>query len=329
MKNSKLDGYEKTAIFLNLVGEDIAAEILKSLDIQDIGKITMQMTKLKSVPADVVDSLIEEVTQSVSSSTLNLGGEDFIKRVLYKGLGEDGASKILEIATQESPLEDLKWVDSKTLISFLSSEHPQTIALIMCLLEPSQAAEVLSGLPEHLKSEIVMRIANTGRISDNALDDIKEVLKGQLDLSKGKSKKLGGIKFAAEMLNLTDKATEKLVLEKIDEQNIELGDSIRQLMFVFEDIVTIDNRGIQMILKEISTEDLSIALKTASEELKNKIFANMSQRAAVILKEEMQAKGPVRVSDVEKAQMNIVNVVRKLEAEGKIIIAKRGGEELV
>ncbi len=329
MKDSKLDGYEKTAIFLNLVGEDIAAEILKSLDIQDIGRITMQMTKLKSIPVEVVESLAKEVTHGLSDSTLSLGGEDYIKRVLYKGLGEDGASKILEIASQESPLEDLKWVDSKTLISFLSSEHPQTIALIMCLLEPLQASEVLSGLPENLKSEIVIRMANTGRISDNALDEIKEVLKGQLDLSKGKSKKLGGIKFAAEMLNLCDKATEKLVLEKIDEQNIELGDSIRQLMFVFEDIVSIDNRGVQMILKEITTEDLSIALKTASEELKAKIFGNMSQRAAIILKEEMQAKGPVRVSDVEKAQMNIVNVVRKLETEGKVIIAKRGGEELV
>lgn len=329
MKESKLDGYEKTAIFLNLVGEDIAAEILKGLDIKDIGKITMQMTKLKTVSSEVVENLAKEVTQNISTGSLSLGGEDYIKRVLYKGLGEDGASKILEIATQESPLEDLKWVDSKTLISFLSSEHPQTISLIMCLLEPAQAAEVLSGLPDHLKSEIVIRMANTGRISDSALDDIKEALKGQLDLSKGKSKKIGGIKFAAEMLNLCDKATEKLVLEKIDEENIELGDSIRQLMFVFEDIITIDNRGIQMMLKEVSTEDLSIALKTASEELKSKIFSNMSQRAAVILKEDMQAKGPVRVSDVEKAQMNIVNVVRKLEAEGKIIIAKRGGEELV
>lgn len=329
MKDNKLDGYEKTAIFLNLVGEEAAAEILKGLEVKEIGRITMQMTKLKTVPAEVVEDLVKEVSLNTSGGNLNLGGEDYIKRVLSKGLGEDGATKILEIASKDSPLEDLKWVDTKTLVSFLSSEHPQTIALIMCLLEPIQAADILSGLPEHLKSEVVIRMATTGRISDSALDEIKEVLKGQLDLSKGKGKKLGGIKTVAEILNLCEKNTEKTVFEKIDEQNIDLGDSIRQLMFVFEDISTIDNRGIQMILKEVSTEDLCIALKTTSEELKSKIFGNMSQRAAVILKEEMQSRGPVRLSDVEKAQMSIVNIVRKLEAEGKIVIAKKGGEELV
>ncbi len=329
MKDSKLDGYEKTAIFLNLVGEDAAAEILKGLDVKEIGKITMHMTRLKSVSMETVDELLKEITSTTAGNSFNFGGEEYIKRVLTRGLGEEGASKILEIAAKESPLEELRWVDSKTLVSFLSSEHPQTIALIMCLLEPMQAAEILSALPEHIKSEVVIRMATTNRISDTALEEIKEVLKGQLDLSKGKGKKLGGIKSVAEILNLCDKSTEKAVIEKIEEQNMDLADSIKQLMFVFEDIVTIDNRGIQMILKEISTEDLSIALKTASEELKTKIFSNMSQRAAVILKEEMQARGPVRVSDVEKAQMNIVNIVRKLESEGKVIIAKKGGEELV
>lgn len=329
MKDSKLDGYQKTAIFLNLVGEDVAAEILKTLDVKQIGKITAQMTKTTSVPAEVVEDIIKEVSQNISSGSLNLGGEEYIKRILSKGLGEDGAAKILEIASKESPLEELKWVDSKTLIGLLSAEHPQTITLIMCLLEPAQAAEVLSALPEHLKSDIVMRMATTDRISETALDELKSALKGQLDLTKGKGKRLGGIKSVAEILNLCDKATEKTVLERIEEQNIDLADSIRQLMFVFEDIVTIDNRGIQTILKEISSEDLSIALKTASEELKAKIFSNMSQRAAAILKEDMQTRGPVRLSDVEKAQLSIVNTIRKLEMEGKIIISKRGGEELV
>ncbi len=327
--NSKIDGYQKAAILLNLVGEETAAEILKSLDVKEIGKITMEMTRLKTIPADVVQDLLKEISQLSGGETISLKGEDYVKRILYKGLGEEGASKILELASKESPLEELKWVDPKTLISFLSLEHPQTIALIMCLLEPLQAAEVLSGLPDRLKADVAMRMATTERVSDTALEEIKEVLKGQLDLSKGKAKRLGGIKAVAEILNLCDKATEKAVLENIEEQNLDLADSIRQLMFVFEDIVTIDNRGIQMILKEVSTEELAIALKTASEELKNKIFSNMSQRAAVILKEEMQMRGPVRVSDVEKAQLNIVNIVRKLEAEGKIIIAKRGGEELV
>jgi flagellar motor switch protein FliG len=329
VKDSKLDGYEKTAIFLNIVGEDVAAEILKKLDVKQIGKITAQMTKTTTVPAEVVEEIVKEVSQNVSSGKLNLGGEEYIKRVLSKGLGEDGAAKIFEIASKESPLEELKWVDSKTLVGFLSAEHPQTIALIVCLLEPIQAAEVLSALPEHIKSDVVMRIATTGRVSESALDELKTALKGQLDLTKGKGKRLGGIKSVAEILNLCDKATEKTVLERIEEQSVDLADSIRQLMFVFEDIITIDNRGIQTILKEISTEDLSVALKTASEELKAKIFSNMSQRAALILKEDMQTRGPVRLSDVEKAQLSIVNTARKLDMEGKIIIAKKGAEELV
>ncbi len=329
MKASKLDGCQKTAVFLNIIGEDIAAEILKNLDVGEIGKITAQMATAKSVSAEIVEDITKEVLESLSNKTFNIGGEEYIKRILSKGLGEDGAAKIFEMALKESPLDELKWIDSKTLSSFISAEHPQTIALVICLLEPIQAAEVLSELPEHIKGDVVMRMATIDRISEKALDELKSVLRGQLDLTKRKGKKLGGIKSVADILNLCDKATEKTVLEHIEEQSVDLADSIRQLMFVFEDLITIDNRGIQTILKEISSEDLSIALKTASEELKAKIFSNMSQRAALILKEDMQTRGPVRLSDVEKAQLNIVNVARKLEMEGKIIIAKKGGEELV
>jgi flagellar motor switch protein FliG len=324
-----MDGYEKAAIFLMSVGEESASEIVKSLNVRDVGKLTMHMTRLKSVSKATVDDVLREANEMASTGDMYFGGEEFVKKVLSKGLGDEGASKIMEIASKEGPLDSLRWVEPKTLSNFLLSEHPQTAALIISLLEPVQAAEVVSLLPNEIKSEISMRIATTEMIPESAIEELKEVLKGQLDLSRGKGKKLGGTKKIAEILNFCERSTEQLVLEKIEEQKPEVADSIRKFMFVFDDLVRVDDRGIQMILKETTTEELCLALKTASESLKEKIFRNMSQRAVQILKEEMQAKGPVRISDVEKSQQNIVKVARKLEAEGRIVIAGRGGEEIV
>ncbi len=324
-----LQGYEKAAIFLSALGEDAAADVLKGLDVKEIGRITTVMTRLKTVSRDTIDNVLKEVSDNVSKGDIRVGGADFVKKVLSRGLGEDGASKIMEMASKEGPLESLRWVDAKTLVNFLVTEHPQTIALIICLLEPQQAAEVLSALPETIKGDVAMRIASTDRIPENAIEELKEVLKGQLEMGKNKGKKMGGTKTIAEILNQCDRSTEQTVLGKIEEQNNNMADSIRKLMFVFDDLFKVDDRGIQMILKETGTEELSVALKTASEALKEKIYKNMSQRAAQILKEDMQTKGPVKVSDVEKAQQNIVKVARKLETEGKIILAGRGSEELV
>ncbi len=324
-----MSGYEKAAIFLSALGEDTAAEVLKGLDVKEIGRITMHMSRLKTISRETVDNVLTEVADSITKGDLRVGGTEFVRKMLSKGLGEDGATKIMELASKEGPLESLRWVDAKTLVNFLVTEHPQTIALIICLLEPMQAAEVLSALPETIKSDVAMRIASTDRIPEQAIEELKEVLKGQLEMGKTKGKRLGGTKTIAEILNQCDRSTEQSVLGKIEEQNNVLADSIRKLMFVFDDLVKVDDRGIQMILKETGTEELSLALKTASEALKEKIFKNMSQRAAQILKEDMQTKGPVKVSDVEKAQQNIVKLARKLETEGKIILAGRGGEELV
>lgn len=326
-----LSGYEKAAIFLSSIGEEAAAEVLRGLDVKDIGKITMHMTRLKKLDRDTVDAVVREVSETVSRGDILVGGEEFVKKMLTKGLGDDGASKIMELASKEGPLESLRWVDTKTLVNFLTAEHPQTIALIICLLEPLQAAEVLSALAEPLKSDVAIRIATIERIPEKAIEDLKEIVRGQLELGAGKGKgaKLGGTRAVAEILNQCDRSTEQTVLGKIEEQNSALADSIRQLMFVFDDLVKVDDRGIQMVLKEVSSEELTLALKTASEALKTKIFKNMSQRAVEILKEDMQARGPVKVSDVEKAQQSIVKVARKLETEGKIVLAGKGGEELV
>lgn len=324
-----LKGHEKAAIFLSSLGEDTAAEVLKGLDVRDIGKITMHMTRLKTVTKVTMENVLREATDSMTRGDIRMGGEIFVKKVLSKGLGEDEANKMLELASQEGPLDSLRWVDAKTLVNFLVTEHPQTIALIICLLDPVQAAGVMQALPENIKVDVAMRIATTERIPENVIEDLKEALKGQLDMGKNKGKKLGGSRTIAEILNQCDRATEQAIIGKIEEQDNLLADSIRKLMFVFDDLAKVDDRGIQMILKEASTEELTLALKTTSEALKEKIFRNMSQRAAEILKEDMQTRGPVKVSDVDKAQQNIVKIARKLEAEGKLVLAGRGGEELV
>jgi len=324
-----LTGYEKAAIFLSSVGEEAATEVLKYLNIEDIGKISQYMTRLKRIKQTTVIEVLKEAQETIVRGDIHFGGVEFVRRILSKRLGEEGATKILQMASEESPLDTLKSVDSKTIVNLLIGEHPQTIALILCLLEPVQAARVLTTLPDELMAEVSIRIANIERIPESAISEINEVLKVQLDVGKGKGKKLGGIKTMADILNQCNKNNEQTILEKIFEQNNALAESIKRNMFTFEDLVKVDDRGIQTVLKEISTEDLAVALKTTSEALKEKIFKNMSQRAAQILKEEMQTKGPVRVSDVEKAQQNILIITKKLETEGKIILAGRGGEELI
>lgn len=322
-------GIEKAAIFLMSIGEEAASEIMKSLDIQQVGMITSCMNRLNSVKKKDMDEILHEVSGRITSGDVNVAGEDYVKKILKKGLGEENANRVLELAARENYLESLKWVDPKTFSNFLSTEHPQTVALILSLLEASRAAEVLALLPEKIKDDVAKRIAVTEQIPESVLSELEEVLRGQLDVQKGKGRKVGGIKTVAEILNQCDRLTEQTILDKIEKDNPNLADSIRKFMFVFDDLLQVDDKGIQTILKEIRTEDLTLALKTASNSLKEKIFKNMSHRASQILKEEMELRGPVKVSEVEKAQQNIVKISRKLEMEGKITIAGRAGDELI
>ncbi len=322
-------GVEKAAIFLSYVGEEAASEILKGIDINDVGKISMHMTRLKGIKNSDIEDIYKEITEKISKGKIQVGGKEYLKNVLTKGLGEDNAKMIIEQASKESTIDSLKRVDTKTLSNFLITEHPQTIALILCLLEPVKAADVISSLPESLQGDVSTRIATIESIPTDAIEEIEDVLKKNIDVSKSKGRKIGGSKAIAEILNQSERSKEQFILGEIEKHDNNLAESIRQLMFIFDDIIKIDDTGIQMILKEISTEDLSLALKTASEGLKEKIFKNMSQRAAQMLKEDMESRGPSKVSDVEKAQQNIVRVAKKLEEEGKIVIAGGAGEEVV
>lgn len=322
-----LSGYEKAAIFLSIVGEEAAAQILKNLDVKQIGKLTKHIKQIKTIEKAKIDEVLKEVHEVISKGNMLLG-EDFIKKALLKGFGKDQAEKILDMASEISPIDSLRWTDPRVLANFLITEHPQTIALIMCFLEPSQAAEVLVSLPEKLRADVTMRIASIERISESTIRELEEVLNVHLvKLGKGEGMKIGGIKTAAEILNQCDRNNEEAILKKIEEQNETLAESIRQNMFLFDDLVNLDDRSIQLLLKEVTTDELSIALKTAPEALKEKIFKNMSQRAVQLLKEEMELKGPVRVYEVQKAQQNIVKIARKLEAEGKLVLTK--GEEKI
>jgi flagellar motor switch protein FliG len=325
-----MNGYEKAAIFLSSVGEDIAAQILKVLDSEMIGKVSSYMSRVKKKDRGKIEVVFKETLEKVSRGDIHVGGEDYVKNILTKGLGGQDAEKILEMVSKESPLESLKWVNAKTLSSFLVTEHPQTIALILCLLEPEQAAEVMEALPEQMRSDVAYRVAGTERIPESALEEIEKVLKVQLDMSNtSDSKAFQGTKVIAEILNQCERNTEQSILENIESQDDQVAASIRELMLVFDDLENVDDKGIQMILKELSTEELSLALKTATDAFKEKVFSNMSQRAVLILKEDMENKGPVKVSDVEKAQQNVVQIAKKLDDDGKIMIAGRGKEEMV
>ncbi len=323
----KLSGVEKVAAFLSIIGEDAATVVFKHLDPLELARVIPMMARVKLSP-ELAEGLMEEFAEKIGSAMF-VPDEDYIKKILVKAFGEDHAKKLMDkIESGASAFDILRWLDSGAIANLLSREHPQTIAIIIAYLEPNQAAEVLAKLPEHIKIDVALRIASLDQISPSILGELEDVLQSQLQ-SYTRGRKIGGIKTVAEILNQLDRASEDLILKNIEEKDQILADEIRKLMFTFDDLIVIDDRGIQMILKEITTDDLALALKMASEELKGKIFKNMSQRAVQILKEEMEAKGAVRVSDVEKAQMNVVRVARRLEEEGKIVVGGKGGEEII
>jgi flagellar motor switch protein FliG len=258
-----------------------------------------------------------------------VGGKDFVQHILAKAVGEEEARRLLYTSEKKSSIERLSELDAKLLVSFLKDEHPQTIAFILSLLNPKKSAEVLMLLPQELREDVIMRIVRIDRVPEDALKEIDDVISSQMNLTSFSGSSMDGKKKMAEILNNSSKETSEALVELLEQKEPEMAEKVKSLMFVFEDLINVDDRGIQTILKEVSTSDLALALKTASDELKEKIFRNMSKRAAEMLKDEMEVMGPVRVSDVEKAQENIVKVARKLEEEGKIILAGKGSEELV
>ncbi len=329
----QLRGFDKAAILINYLGKDALRVLLKRLDDGDIRKLINQMTKYRVVPVHVTKRVLEEYYEMISET------EDYIfseqtssKDVIVDALGEERARGILGglniTSGGQRSLESLEMVDAKSLANFLVNEHPQTVAVILAHLEPEKKGEVLKRLPEALQAEVVLRMANLEHVDPELIREIDKVLKNQLaNTATVEQSALGGVQPVAEMLNVMDKNTETSIMSRLEEKDPLLAEEIRKLMFVFDDIVKIDDRGIQSLLKEVPNDKLLLALKTASEDIRAKIFKNISARAAEMLREDLSNMGPSRLSDVEGAQQEIVNVARRLEAEGKILIARGGSED--
>jgi flagellar motor switch protein FliG len=327
-----LNGVRKAAILLLSLEPDASGEILKALAPKAVEEVTRELASLGSVPKKIRDTVIKEFyTLAASSSWACEGGLENARTLLSNSLSKDEAERIMQQISRQvrkTPFAFLQKAESSNLLTFIQDEHPQTIALIVSHLPYSKASEILSGLPGPKQIEVVKRVANMEQTNPEVIHEVERGLEARLSNMLSQSfEKIGGVDTVAEMLNLTDRTTEKSIMEGLEADDPDLVEEIRRLMFVFEDINLVDDKGIQAVLKEVENDELSMSLKTASEELQDKIFRNMSERAATLIKEDMEFMGPVRVSDVEQAQQRIVDIVRRLEDAGEIIISGRGGDK--
>lgn len=326
-----LTGEQKAAILLRAIGEEAAAQVMKQLDPKEIKKLGGFMSGTAQISRDEEEAVISDFQAASATGGIQFQGKEFIKTVLTKALGSEKAGRILESMTQKSypGLEALKWVDVKTLTQMLKVEHTQTVAVILAHLESDQASQVLAALPDNMRGDVAIRLATMEEVQPDVLEELSETLQEALLAEQGMTAhSVGGAEVIANILMRMDKTHEGGILTRISEKSQTLADNIRALMFVFDDIVKVDDRGIQELMKEISKDDLPVALRGANPEVKEKFFKNMSNRAAEMLKDEMETRGPVKISDVEKAQQNILKVCRKLEEEGRIVIAGVGEEML-
>lgn len=329
-----ISSLDRAAILLLSIGEQNAAEVLKLIGPKEVHKISTAMAGLKQVSTEQAGAVLRDFVDAVGKETsYGVGSHDYLRNVLVKALGEERAGNILErvlTVEESSGLEQLKWMDSRAIVEVVRMEHPQIIAVVLSYLDSEQAAEVLSHLPEKLRADVLLRVAVLDRLQPSALQELNRVIEEQfLGNSAAKSSGLGGIKVAANILNLMEPSLEGAIMEQVTEYNAELAGKIQDLMFVFDDLADISDRDIQALLREVSSETLVMAMKGADEALKEKIFKNMSKRAGEMLRDDLEAKGPVRLSEVEAAQKEILAVARRLSESGDITLGGKGGEEYV
>ena len=324
-------GITKAAVLLLTLDPTVASELLKKMPAEVVEEVTRELASLGRVPDGHRQTVIEEFYSiSVANQFANEGGLEYAKLLLQQTLDPTTAEKVLmqiQTQVQKTPFAFLQKAESENLLTFIQDEHPQTIALIVCHLGHHKAAEILGGLPLQKQLEVIKRVANMEQTNPEVIREVEKGLESRLSSMLMQSmEKTGGIPTVAEILNLADRSTEKAIMEGLESEDPDLVEQIRRLMFVFEDIKMVDDKGIQTLMKEVDNDELGLALRTASDALKEKIFKNMSERAAALIKEDMQFSGPVRVSDVEAAQQRVVDIVRRLEDAGEIIIAGRGGQ---
>lgn len=331
---SKLSGVQKAAILFITLGPDASYGILKKLPEADIQKITYEIANITSVTPEQREEILNEFLQINNARDYIIeGGMDYAKQLLSKALGSQRASEILdkvsEATAQYRPFSIARKADAHQLFNVIVSEQPQTIALILCYLQPDKAAQVMAELPEETQSEVAYRIATMNNTSPMVIKEIESVLEGKLSsVVRTEMTTIGGVETLVGILNQVDRTTEKNITEGLEREDAELADKVKSSMFVFEDIISLDDVSIQRILREVEASDLALALKGCSEEVAECVYRNQSKRAAASLKEDMEFLGPVRLMDVEKSQQKIVSVIRRLDDAGEIIIS-RGGEDAI
>jgi flagellar motor switch protein FliG len=333
-QTKELTGKQKAAVLLISLGPDVSAQVYKHLSEEEIERLTLEISAMRKVDSSIKQTIMEEFEQIVlAQDYIAQGGIGYAKTVLEKALGSEQAAMIINRLTsslQVRPFDFARKADPKQILNFIQNEHPQTIALILSYLEPIQAGQILSSLPQEQQADIARRIALMDSTLPDVINEVEQILERKLSTTVTQDyTQTGGVESVVEVLNGVDRATERTILDALEIQDPELAEEIKKRMFVFEDIVTLDNRSIQRVIRDVNNEDLLLSLKVASEEVKEIVFRNMSKRMADTFKEEMEFMGPVRLKDVEEAQSRIVGAIRRLEEAGEIIIARGGGDDII
>ena len=332
--NDMISGLQKSAILLIALGPERSALIFKYLKEEEIEELTLEIANTRSITPQVKEQVIEEFYQvCLAQQYIAEGGIGYAKELLENALGAEKALEVigkLTASLQVKPFEFIRKTEASQVLNFIQDEHPQTIALILSYLSPAQSALIISALPPDRQSDVAKRIATMDRTSPDVIKDVEKILETKLsNLVNQDYTIVGGVDSVVEILNTVDRSTEKHIMETLEIDEPELADEIRKKMFVFEDILLLDDRAIQRVLRDVDNSDLAVALKGANEEVQNAIFNNLSKRLAVMIKEDMEFMGPVRMKDVEEAQQKIVNIIRRLEDSAEIVISRGGGDEIV
>ena len=329
----KLSGPQKAAILFLTMGEEYATALFKELDEASIKKIGKFMSEITYIPSDVLSKVMDEfLINFKSDSDVVISGEDFLKQIVNKSMDKESAREVFKVIGEKStgvPFSDLAYIPVENLINIIQGEHPQTIALILSYLPYEKAAEVLKTFPEELKIDVALRIVQIGQVDVEIVNELDKVIKKELSKIGGATRKCDGIEALANILNQVDGITEESVMSHIENEDGDLADKVRQKMFVFEDLLQIENRHFRDILQNVDNQLLIKALKTTSDEMKDKVFSNLSERASEMLREDMDVMGPVKLSEVEEAQQEIIRTAKRLESEGRIVLAKGGDDVFV
>ncbi|MEL3971332.1 flagellar motor switch protein FliG [Rossellomorea oryzaecorticis] len=333
-REKELSGKQKAAILLISLGPDVSASVYKHLSEEEIEKLTLEISGVRKVETEAKEDILEEFHNiAIAQDYISQGGIGYAKTVLEKALGSDQAASIINRLTsslQVKPFDFARKADAAQILNFIQNEHPQTIALILSYLDPQQSGQILSELPQEVQADIARRIAIMDSTSPEVISEVEAILERKLSATVTQDyTQTGGVEAVVEVLNGVDRSTEKTILDALEIQDPELAEEIKKRMFVFEDIVTLDGRSIQRVIRDCDNEDLLLSLKVSSDEVKEIVFKNMSNRMVETLKEEMEFMGPVRLRDVEEAQSRIVAIIRRLEEAGEIIIARGGGDDII